>query len=57
MTKITLMDNGNHVGLIINERLVTVFRDRDIDKAKQWVNSNISNTKIIVVKGDYRKLY
>ena len=57
MIKVVLVDNGNNIGLLIDKKLVTIFRNNDIESAEQWVRQNISNTSVTTTKGDYRKLY
>lgn len=57
MIKVVLVDNGNNIGLLIDKKLVTIFRNSDIKAAEQWVCQNISNALVTTAKGDYRKLY
>lgn len=57
MIKVVLIDNGNHIGLLIDRKLVTIFRNNDIKAAEQWVYQNISNVLVTTGKGDFRKLY
>ena len=57
MIKVVLVDNGNNIGLLIDKKLVTIFRNNDIKAAEQWVCQNISNALVTTAKGDYRKLY
>ena len=57
MIKVVLVDNGNNIGLLIDKKLVTIFRNSDIKTAEQWVCQNISNALVTTAKGDYRKMY
>ena len=57
MIKVVLVDNGNNIGLLIDRKLVTIFRNNDIKATEQWVCQNISNALVTTAKGDYRKLY
>lgn len=57
MIKVVLIDNGNHIGLLIDRKLVTIFRNNDIKAAEQWVYQNISNVLVTTENGDYKKLY
>ena len=57
MIKVVLIDNGNHIGLLIDRKLVTIFKNNDIKTAEQWVYQNISNVLVTTENGDYKKLY
>ena len=45
-----LMRSGNNVGLYIDQKLNTVFKNHSIEDVVGWINKNLSNAKIHILK-------
>ena len=45
-----LKRSGNNVGLYIDQRLNTVFKNHSIEAVANWVNKNLSNAKIHILR-------
>lgn len=47
---VVLKQVGNHVGVYINKELATVFENQNTNFVSDWVEKNLLNTKISVIK-------
>ena len=45
-----LKQSGNNVGVFIDNSLNTVFEGRSIKDVVEWINKNLSGTKIHILK-------
>ena len=45
-----LKQSGNNIGLYIDKKLATIFENKSIEQAADWIRKNLRGIKIYVAK-------
>ena len=46
---IILKQSGSDVGIYIDKKLATVYRNQDVEFVLNWIKNNWTNTKVTVI--------
>ena len=47
---VMLKQSGNRVGLYIDQKLATIFDNKNVEQVTDWVTRNFKNVKIHITK-------